>query len=66
MKIPKYIEEALKMRIKAANKFKRYDLIVSQWCIEHNVTSDDICGAIDSIANPEKSAEQVRKDILNT
>lgn len=66
MKIPKYIEEALKMRIKAANNFNRYDIIVSQWCIEHNVTSDDICGAIDSIVNPEQSAEQVRKDILNT
>ena len=30
MKIPKYIEEALKMRIKAANNFNRYDYIVSQ------------------------------------
>ena len=54
------------MRIKAANDFNKYDCIVSQWCIEHNVTSEDICGAIDSIVNPEQSAEQVRKDILNT
>ena len=66
MKIPKYIEEALKMRIKAANDFNKYDYIVSHWCIEHNVTSEDICGAIDSIVNPEDSAEQVRNDILNT
>lgn len=66
MKIPKYIEEALKMRIKAANNFNRYDYIVSHWCINHNVTSEDICGAIDSIVNPEQSAEQVRNDILNT
>lgn len=66
MKIPKYIEEALKMRIKAANNFNRYDYIVSHWCIEHNVTSEEICGAIESIVHPEDSAEQVRKDILNT
>lgn len=66
MKIPKYIDEALKKRAKAANEFVKYDIIVSEWCVKHNVQSEDINGAVDSVVNADDSAKQVRIDILNT
>lgn len=65
MKIPKYIDEALKKRTKAANVFNHYDGVVSDW-IEKSGLADDIDpsdyhGGVESIVNPEESEIAIRE-----
>ncbi len=64
MKIPKYIQSAIKNRAKAASSFNRYDLIITHWCRDRNIETEEIGGSLDSIAHPFESAEQLKKDIL--
>lgn len=67
MKIPKYIDEALRKRANAAFKFLQYDNIVSTFIEKHNidVNFDYYCGGIGSITNPNESANAVREAILS-
>lgn len=68
MKIPKYIDEALRKRTKAAETFNHYDWIVSDW-IDKNGLADDIDtadfhGGVESIVNPDVSEQNIRNTIL--
>ena len=40
MKIPKYIDKALKMRTKAVYMFNHYDYIVSKWIVKNGLEND--------------------------
>lgn len=69
MKIPKYIDEALEKRTKAANLFCHYDLIVSRWLgnngFANEIDSADFFGGVESLVNPEDSEERIREAIRN-
>ena len=68
MKIPKYIDEALRMRTKAAQRFLNYDFIVSRWILDNGVDeyleTEDFGGGVESIANPRDSEDRIREAIL--
>lgn len=68
MKIPKYIDEALKKRTKAAEAFNHYDWIISHWIDEHGLEEDidlaDFHGGVESIVNPRESEKSIRTAIL--
>ena len=68
MKIPKYIDEALKKRTRAAEEFNKYDWIVSRWIDEHGLEDDidtaDYYGGVESIVNPRESEASIRLAIL--
>lgn len=65
MKCPKYIEEALNKRAKAAIRFNKYDSLVSRWIDKNNiyVESENTWGGVDAIVNPEESKEIVLEAI---
>lgn len=70
MKIPKYIDEALKKRTKAAMRFTHYDFIISEW-IEKNGLADDVDaasfhGGVESIVNPDVAEQNIRDAIKKT
>lgn len=66
MRIPKYIDEALRKRANAAFKFRQYDDVVSEFIKQYNINVDfeDYCGGVESITNPYESANAVREAIL--
>lgn len=66
MRIPKYIDEALRKRAKCAFRFLQYDDIVSKFIEKHDidVNSEDYGGGVESITNPYESENAVRKAIL--
>ena len=68
MKIPKYIDEALKKRTKAAEMFLSNDLIVSNWIAEHGLADDidtcDFYGGVESLINSRESEQRIRSAIL--
>lgn len=68
MKIPKYIDEALKKRTKAAFAFNEYDYIVSEWITKNGLDEDidgcHIYGGCESIVNPSSSEATIRDAIL--
>lgn len=66
MKIPKYIDEALKRRTNAAYKLIKYDCIISDYIEKYNIpvdTSDYRLGC-EVICNPGMSESCVREAIL--
>ena len=68
MKIPKYIDYALKQRTAAADKFNHYDHVVSTWLekqgfIETDIPSEDWFGGVESIVNPSTSENTIRKAV---
>lgn len=66
MKIPKFIDEALKRRVNAAIRFIESDCIVSAF-IEKNEIEVDTANyglGYDTLLNPERSAAEVREAIL--
>lgn len=67
MKIPKYIDDALKKRTKAANGFNRYDYVVSEWIDKHGLAGfvDTSCfhGGVEAIVNPEDAEREIREVI---
>lgn len=67
MKIPKYIEQALKHRASAARSFWTNDRIISNFIRKHgiDVDSSDYGGGVDSLFNPEESNESLREAIKN-
>ena len=68
MKIPKYIDNALRMRTKAAQRFLDYDFMVSRWILDHKLDeyleTEDFCGGVESIMNPQDSEDRIREAIL--
>ena len=68
MKIPKYIDDALKKRTKAAEMFNQYDWIISDWIDKHGLSDDidtaDFHGGVESVINPEVSEANIRLAIL--
>lgn len=69
MKIPKYIDEALRQRTRSAKQFSKYDWIVSNWITQHGLEGAmdmaDIYGGVESLENPEESEMEIRKVINN-
>lgn len=69
MNIPKYIEEALKKRTKAAEMFNHYDWIVSEWIdkngLDEDIDSSDFYGGVESIVNPKTSEANIRLAVLS-
>lgn len=65
MKIPKYIDELLESRAKAAERFNHYDFILSEWLDKNeiDVESCDSHGGVESLVNPWASAQRVRRAI---
>lgn len=66
MKVPKYIQNALIKRIKAAIAFNDSDLKVSQWCESHGIEtkSYDTFGGVEAIVNPYDSVNRILKKIV--
>lgn len=66
MKIPKYIDEALRKRANAAFKFMDYDAIISAFIEENRVELDTMHYGLgcESLLNPDSSANAVREAIL--
>lgn len=66
MRIPKYIEEALRKRTNAAYKFMDYDCIVSDFIERNGIELDTMHYGLgcESLVNPDNSAEAVREAIL--
>ena len=67
MKIPKYIDETLKKRTKAAHKLIEYDCVISEYIEKHNIPVDtaDYHLGCEMIMNPEESESNIRKAIIN-
>lgn len=66
MKIPKYIDEALRKRANAAYRFLLCDDIVSEFISKYgiDVNFEDYGGGVESISNPYESEKAVREAIL--
>ena len=69
MKIPKYIDEALKKRTKAAMAFNEHDWIISDWLDKNGISDDldfeDFHGGVESVVNPRESENRIREAILS-
>lgn len=66
MRIPKYIDEALRKRTNAAYKFMDYDCIVSDFVENNGIELDPTHYGLgcESLLNPDSSANAVREAIL--
>lgn len=67
MQIPKYIEKALERRVNAAEKFNNADIIISDFIEKYDIDVEiyDYHGGVESIVNPDDSAERIRQAIQN-
>lgn len=65
LKIPKYIQKAVKDRAKYAEKFNELDLMISQWCDANcgPFKVEDTWGYVDTLTNPHESAKRTIQDI---
>lgn len=66
MRVPKYIDEALRKRANAAYKFVDYDCIVSDFVENNGIELDPMHYGLgcESLLNPDSSANAVREAIL--
>lgn len=66
MRIPKYIDEALRKRTDVAYKFVDYDCIVSNFVENNGIELDPMHYGLgcESLLNPDSSANAVREAIL--
>lgn len=66
MRIPKYIDEALRKRTNVAYKFVDYDCIVSNFVENNGIELDPMHYGLgcESLLNPDSSANAVREAIL--
>ena len=67
MEIPKYIDETLRKRTKAAYKLIEYDCVISEYIEKHNIPVNMADYRLDCemIINPEVSESNVREAIIN-
>lgn len=65
MKIPLYIEQALKRREKAALALMSADYIITDYIDKHNIEVEtyDYATGVEMYANPKESADRVRQAI---
>lgn len=68
--MPKYIENALRRRTKAAVSFNENDLILSRYIDRHPellemIDNEDFHGGVESIVTPQDSERRVRTAIEN-
>jgi len=67
MRIPKYIDDALRKRTKAAQAFNKYDWIVSHWLDDHGIGDEidtaNTHGGVESIVNPTVAERIIRNAI---
>ncbi len=65
MKIPKEIENALKRRVRAAETLLETDHIVSNFIEENGIEAEecDYLTGVEMYANPQASADRIRKAI---
>lgn len=65
MKIPKYIDDLLERRAKAAMDFIAADVKISAWLDQHNivVSADDINTGALSLCEPYNSIDNIRNCI---
>lgn len=68
MKIPKYIDEALKRRTKAADAWFYNDLVISEFIDKYNLKVDcaDYHNGVEGIINPYESELRIRDIIKNS
>ena len=61
LKVPHYIRDSLDKRKRAAEMFNKYDLIVSQWCMNNSIELEDYdCfGGVEAIVNPNDSKKRI-------
>ena len=67
MKVPKYIQDALKRRARAAVAWSTADRIITDFIDKHeiDVPPEDYCGGVEAIVNPWDSALSVLQAIEN-
>ena len=69
MKIPKYIENALNKRQKAAYDWNDADFVISRFIhengLEDEIDTADFNGGVEAIVNPAESNERIRQAIIN-
>lgn len=67
MKIPKYIEKALRNRTIAAGKFLDADYAITKFICKYHIIVEeyDYNTGCETLANPSGSEERIRKAILN-
>lgn len=67
MKIPKYIDEALRKRTKAVYKLIKYDCVISDYIEKYNISADtaDYRLGCEIICNPGSSENNIREAIMN-
>lgn len=68
MKIPKYIDLALKRRTRGAEMFNTNDWIISNFIDKHEIDAEleDYHGGVESVVHPYDSEEQIRERILQS
>ena len=67
MKVPKYIEEALRKRAEFADRFNHYDYVITNFINNNGIEAEeyDYCGGCESIVNPHSSSARIHEAILN-
>lgn len=67
MKVPKYIEDALTRRARAAETWEKYDRIITDFINRHeiDVPAEEYCGGVEGIVHPWESADIIRECIEN-
>ena len=68
MKVPKYVQQMIDRRQRAAEQFNHYDYELSTWLERHGVITEecDVFGGVESIVNAGASADRIRKAIKDT
>lgn len=67
MKIPKYIEDLIERRVRAAKDLQKYDRKLTDWLISHNIPVDDedYLMGYEVYTNPKASAQRILTAILD-
>lgn len=61
MKVPKYIEDALERRARAAESWEKHDRIVTEFIEKNSIDAplEDYCGGVEAIVHPWDSARTI-------
>ena len=65
MKIPKYIDKALRLRTKYAILLSNQEHVVDKWLDKHGIDCEyeDTHGGVEIYVNPQDSEERIRQAI---
>lgn len=66
MKIPKYIDEMLERKARAAEKYNELEYNIDTWLRKNDIEieSYDDSGGVEGIVNPRESIDRIRQCIL--